>query len=131
MCAGFSFFLLFQAGNTAQCAFTIYVVHSFCPPLDPPEGGGLNCEEWGPGSQFSVCRIYCDAGKKFSQPVPQFYTCGAEGFWRPNLNALGSVNSDPSTPLVIQLSIIMLSSRQIFLLNTVPSNYSRVSSSIE
>ena len=23
---------------------------------------------------------------KFSQPVPQFYTCGAEGFWRPNPN---------------------------------------------
>ena len=75
-------------------------MHSFCPPLDPPEGGGLNCEEWGPGGRFSVCRIYCEAGKKFSQPVPQFYTCGAEGFWRPNLNALGSVNTDPFTPLV-------------------------------
>ena len=31
---------------------------------------------------------------KFSQPVPKFYTCGAEGFWRPN------PNRDPTVPFV-------------------------------
>jgi len=52
------------------------------------------CEDWGPGGRFKVCRIECDEGKKFSQPVPQFYTCGAEGFWRPN------PNKDPAAPFV-------------------------------
>jgi len=75
-----------DAGNSATCAFKIYVVKSFCPPLDPPEGGTQSCEDWGPGGIFKVCRIKCEEGKKFSQPVPQFYTCGAEGFWRPNPN---------------------------------------------
>ena len=41
-----------------------------------------------------VCRIQCDENKKFSQPVPEFYTCGAEGFWRPN------PNTDPRAPFV-------------------------------
>ena len=68
-----------DAGNSATCAFKIYVVKSFCPPL-----GSQNCEDWGPGGRFKVCRPECDPGMKFSQPVPQFYTCGAEGFWRPN-----------------------------------------------
>jgi len=75
-----------DAGNSATCAFKIFVVESFCPPLDPPESGSQNCEDWGPGGRFKVCRIECDPGMKFSQPVPQFYTCGAEGFWRPNPN---------------------------------------------
>ncbi len=96
-----------EAGNTAQCAFKIYVLSkcfmimlqrmssttnalssdSFCPPLDPPQGGVQACEDWGPGGRFKVCRIACDEGLRFSRPVPQFYTCGAEGFWRPNPNA--------------------------------------------
>lgn len=76
-----------EAGNTAQCAFKIYVLNSFCPPLDPPVGGSQSCEDWGPGGRFKVCRISCEDGLKFSQDVPQFYTCGAEGFWRPNPNA--------------------------------------------
>ena len=75
-----------DAGNSATCAFKIYVVEEFCPPLVPPEGGTQSCEDWGPGGIIKVCRIECEDGKKFSQPVPQFYTCGAEGFWRPNPN---------------------------------------------
>ena len=76
-----------EAGNTAQCAFKIYVLNSFCPPLDPPQGGSQSCEDWGPGGRFKVCKIECQDGLRFSQKVPQFYTCGAEGFWRPNPNA--------------------------------------------
>ncbi|XP_040577922.1 uncharacterized protein uif [Lepeophtheirus salmonis] len=76
-----------EAGNTAQCSFKIYVLDSFCPTLDEPDGGYQTCEDWGPGGRFKVCRIYCNNGLKFSQNVPTFYTCGAEGFWRPNLNS--------------------------------------------
>ena len=75
-----------DAGNSATCAFKIYVVREFCPPLEAPQGGTQSCEDWGPGGIFKVCKIGCSDGKKFSQPVPQFYTCGAEGFWRPNPN---------------------------------------------
>ena len=38
-----------DAGNSATCAFKIYVVEEFCPPLVPPEGGTQSCEDWGPG----------------------------------------------------------------------------------
>ena len=65
------------------------IIGSFCPPLDPPVGGIQSCEDWGPGGRFKVCRIACNEGLKFSGSVPQFYTCGAEGFWRPNPNAQG------------------------------------------
>ena len=74
------------AGNTAQCDFKIYVLKQFCPPLDPPENGIQDCKDWGPGGRFKTCEIDCGDGYEFSQNVPKFYTCGAEGFWRPNLN---------------------------------------------
>jgi len=76
-----------DAGNSADCSFKIYVMEVFCPPLNEPEGGKQKCEVWGPGGRFMVCKIFCDEGMKFSQNVPEFYTCGAEGFWRPNPNA--------------------------------------------
>ena len=83
------------AGNTAQCDFKIFVLKSFCQPLDPPKGGSQFCEDWGPGGKFKVCRIECNEGLRFSQDVPSFYTCGAEGFWRPNHNA-----ENPNAPFV-------------------------------
>ena len=55
--------------------------------MDPPIGGSQSCEDWGPGGSFQVCRIACDEGLKFSTEVPEFYVCGAEGFWRPNSNS--------------------------------------------
>lgn len=64
----------------------------FCPPLADPVGGFQQCKDWGSGGQFKVCEIQCNSGLKFSQPVPKFYTCGAEGFWRPTEN--------PALPLV-------------------------------
>ena len=46
----------------------------------------MECSDWGVGNRWQVCRIFCNGTKQFSQEVPKFYTCGAEGFWRPNPN---------------------------------------------
>ncbi|XP_045614794.2 uncharacterized protein uif isoform X1 [Procambarus clarkii] len=80
------------AGNSATCSFNVYVLEEFCPKLDDPVGGVQRCSDWGPGGRFKVCKIECNDGLKFSTKVPDFYTCGAEGFWRPT--------HDPSYPLV-------------------------------
>lgn len=74
------------AGNTATCSFKVSVLSEFCPPLADPIGGTQNCKDWGAGGQFKVCEIACHSGLRFSEPVPEFYTCGAEGFWRPTAN---------------------------------------------
>lgn len=81
-----------QAGNSATCSFKVYVLSEFCPRLADPVGGTQTCKDWGSGGQFKVCEVHCNAGLKFSQAVPQFYTCGAEGFWRPT--------QDPSLPMI-------------------------------
>ena len=96
------------ADNSAHCTFKIYVLESFCPPLDPPEGGSQNCEDWGPGGRFKVCRISCNEDMKFSQSVPEFYTCGAEGFWRPN------PNSNPTSPFVYPACSVASPAQKIF-----------------
>ncbi|XP_052128948.1 sushi, von Willebrand factor type A, EGF and pentraxin domain-containing protein 1 [Frankliniella occidentalis] len=75
-----------QAGNAATCSFKVYVLSEFCPELADPVGGKQTCKDWGAGGQFKVCEISCNSGLRFSQPVPRFYTCGAEGFWRPTDN---------------------------------------------
>ncbi|XP_013781236.1 uncharacterized protein LOC106465521 [Limulus polyphemus] len=72
-----------EAGNTAQCDFHIHVLSEFCPVPLPPVGGQRHCSDWGPNGSFKACKISCDEGLEFSQPVADFYTCGAEGFWRP------------------------------------------------
>ncbi|XP_059477749.1 uncharacterized protein LOC132198041 isoform X1 [Neocloeon triangulifer] len=71
------------AGNAATCSFKVYVLSEFCPELADPVGGTQACRDWGSGGQFKVCEISCNSGSRFSEPVPKFYTCGAEGFWRP------------------------------------------------
>lgn len=50
-------------------------------PLSP-QNGEKHCLDWGVNNRFKVCRIQCNENLAFSQPVPQFYTCGAEGIWR-------------------------------------------------
>ncbi|XP_055681349.1 sushi, von Willebrand factor type A, EGF and pentraxin domain-containing protein 1 isoform X2 [Lutzomyia longipalpis] len=80
------------AGNTATCTFKVSLLPEFCPPLADPLGGTQVCKDWGAGGQFKVCEIACHPGLRFSEPIPEFYTCGAEGFWRPT--------NDPSKPLV-------------------------------
>lgn len=72
--------------------YILYFAAEFCPPLADPLGGYQSCRDWGAGGQFKVCEIACRDSLRFSQPVPPFYTCGAEGFWRPTAN--------PSLPLV-------------------------------
>ncbi len=62
------------------------VIAEFCPPLADPIGGFQICKDWGYGGQFKVCEIGCNNGLRFSEEVPKFYSCGAEGFWRPTLN---------------------------------------------
>nr|XP_022919679.1 sushi, von Willebrand factor type A, EGF and pentraxin domain-containing protein 1 isoform X1 [Onthophagus taurus] len=79
-------------GNTATCTFKISVLSEFCPELPEPIGGVQTCKDWGAGGQFKVCEISCNPGLSFSQEVPKFYTCGAEGFWRPTQN--------PSLPMI-------------------------------
>lgn len=69
-----------------------FISAEFCPPLADPLGGYQSCRDWGAGGQFKVCEIACRDGLRFSQAVPPFYTCGAEGFWRPT--------PDPTLPLV-------------------------------
>ena len=96
------------AGNTAQCDFKIYVLKQFCPPLDPPENGIQECKDWGPGGRFKTCEIFCDNEYEFSQNVPKFYTCGAEGFWRPNLNP------DPTSPFVYPACTRSSSAQKVF-----------------
>lgn len=72
---------------------TFHVISAeFCPPLADPIGGTQICKDWGYGGQFKVCEIECNHGLRFSEQVPKFYTCGAEGFWRPTTN--------PNLPLV-------------------------------
>lgn len=108
------------AGNTATCTFKVSVlceyirihlfykiichvkltsnIHcpvvlaEFCPELPDPIGGQQSCKDWGAGGQFKVCEIACNPGLRFSQEIPKFYTCGAEGFWRPT--------SSPTLPMV-------------------------------
>lgn len=63
------------------------VLSEFCPELPDPIGGYQTCKDWGAGGQFKVCEIGCNSGLKFSQEISKFYTCGAEGFWRPNTDA--------------------------------------------
>ena len=100
-----------DARNSASCAFKIYVVESICPPLDPPKGGSQSCEDWGPGGIWKVCRIQCDEGKKFSQAVPKFYTCGAEGFWRPNPV---QANKNPASQFVYPACSAATQAQKIF-----------------
>ncbi|ODN06404.1 Fibropellin-1 [Orchesella cincta] len=73
-----------QAGNNAMCRFKVYVLAEFCPALLDPEGGASQCSGWGPGGHFKACEITCNSGLKFSQSIPKFYACGAEGFWHPS-----------------------------------------------
>lgn len=80
------------AGNSATCSFKVSLLSEFCPPLADPLGGAQVCKDWGAGGQFKVCEIACHPGLRFSEAVPEFYTCGADGFWRPSLN--------PTQPLI-------------------------------
>lgn len=76
-----------EAGNAARCDFQIHVIKDFCPVPPPPVNGERQCSDWGPGGRFKACSVACNAGYEFSEVVPDFYICGAEGFWRPTEEA--------------------------------------------
>lgn len=97
------------AGNSATCAFKVYLLPEFCPSLADPIGGVQMCKDWGSGGQFKVCEIACNPGLKFSQPVPKFYTCSAEGFWRPT--------NDPSLPMVYPACSNAKQAQRVFKVN--------------
>ncbi|XP_071439306.1 uncharacterized protein uif isoform X2 [Hetaerina americana] len=97
------------AGNSATCSFNVYVLADFCPELADPVGGVQMCRDWGSGGQFKVCEIACNPGLRFSQEVPRFYTCGAEGFWRPTLN--------PALPLVYPACSASKPAQRVFKIN--------------
>lgn len=84
-------------------------VAEFCPELSDPIGGTQICKDWGSGGQFKVCEISCNPGLKFSQEVPAFYTCGAEGFWRPT--------NDPSLPMVYPACSAAKPAQRVFKIN--------------
>ncbi|XP_037083875.1 LOW QUALITY PROTEIN: neurogenic locus notch homolog protein 1-like [Pollicipes pollicipes] len=73
-----------DAENSALCSFRIHVLKEICPTPEDPNGGYQECSTWGPNGRFRYCKIRCDPGLQFSQPIPDFYVCGPEGFWRPN-----------------------------------------------
>ncbi|XP_018013808.1 sushi, von Willebrand factor type A, EGF and pentraxin domain-containing protein 1 isoform X2 [Hyalella azteca] len=97
------------AGNSATCSFNVYVLEDFCEDLADPVGGTQRCSNWGPGGRFKVCSIECNPGLKFSTQVPDFYTCGAEGFWRPT--------TDPSIPLVYPACSQASPAQRVFKIN--------------
>ncbi|XP_064091137.1 sushi, von Willebrand factor type A, EGF and pentraxin domain-containing protein 1-like isoform X2 [Macrobrachium nipponense] len=97
------------AGNSAMCSFNVYVLPDFCPTLDDPVGGVQRCSNWGPGGRFKVCKIECNDGLKFSTRVPDFFTCGAEGFWRPT--------SDPAHKLVYPACSPSTPAQRVFKIN--------------
>ncbi|UYV83192.1 clec-78 [Cordylochernes scorpioides] len=71
-------------GNSAQCRFKIHILNELCNLPLPPVGGQRHCSDWGPSGRFKVCSISCDRDLAFSQNVPRFYSCGAEGYWLPS-----------------------------------------------
>jgi len=97
------------AGNSATCSFNVFVLEEFCPKLEDPIGGIQRCSDWGPGGRFKVCKIECNDGLRFSTQVPDFYTCGAEGFWRPTM--------DPTIPLVYPACAPASAAQRVFKIN--------------
>uniref|UniRef100_A0A8L8KFJ7 Sushi, von Willebrand factor type A, EGF and pentraxin domain-containing protein 1 n=1 Tax=Heligmosomoides polygyrus TaxID=6339 RepID=A0A8L8KFJ7_HELPZ len=91
-----------NASNTAECNFKtnhiisifasniltyfflkIHVSREHCPPLEDPVNGVQACESWGPQLRYKACSIECRDGYEFSRSPAVFYTCAADGMWRP------------------------------------------------
>ncbi|KAF8374256.1 clec-78, partial [Pristionchus pacificus] len=72
-------------GRTAHCSFKVNVIRSLCPRLAEPQNGLQNCESWGPSLRYKACSIRCRDGFAFSVPPSSFYTCAADGVWRPTI----------------------------------------------
>ncbi|VDM57880.1 unnamed protein product [Angiostrongylus costaricensis] len=69
--------------NTAECSFKIHVSREHCPSPEDPVNGVQACESWGPNLRYKACSVECNDGYEFSRPPAIFYTCAADGIWRP------------------------------------------------
>uniref|UniRef100_A0A0K0DJ67 Sushi, nidogen and EGF-like domain-containing protein 1 n=1 Tax=Angiostrongylus cantonensis TaxID=6313 RepID=A0A0K0DJ67_ANGCA len=69
--------------NTAECSFKIHVSREHCPSPEDPVNGVQACESWGPHLRYKACSVECNDGYEFSRPPAIFYTCAADGIWRP------------------------------------------------
>ncbi|VDL80711.1 unnamed protein product, partial [Nippostrongylus brasiliensis] len=72
-----------NTSNTAECNFKIHVLREHCPQLEEPVNGVQACESWGPQLRFKACSIECRDGYEFPILPAIFYTCAADGLWRP------------------------------------------------
>uniref|UniRef100_A0A914YVY8 Sushi, von Willebrand factor type A, EGF and pentraxin domain-containing protein 1 n=1 Tax=Panagrolaimus superbus TaxID=310955 RepID=A0A914YVY8_9BILA len=72
-----------NSSNIAQCTFKVHVAQEFCPDVADPIHGVQACENWGPDLKFRACSIQCEEGYEFSSSPAVFYTCSADGVWKP------------------------------------------------
>lgn len=75
-----------NATNQAQCNFKIRVGKENCVDASDPVNGVQSCESWGPQLKYKACSIECRDGFEFPRPPAVFYTCAADGHWKPNKN---------------------------------------------
>ncbi|KAK7506491.1 hypothetical protein BaRGS_00001966, partial [Batillaria attramentaria] len=79
-----------DAGNTAVCAFSVFVSVSICPALATPRGGGLQVCQLQSGN-FDACTASCPAAdQELVTDVPEYYACGPSGQWE-NLQEQGGL----------------------------------------
>lgn len=113
-----------EAGNTEKCSFNLYVLKELCPMPLSPVGGEKSCLDWGVSGRFKVCRIQCNEGLAFAQPIPLFYACGAEGTWRPK-NTIGDVFSEYLLNGLSENSLIQQSSQQLVFPACAPEHHAQ------
>ncbi|CAB3409320.1 unnamed protein product [Caenorhabditis bovis] len=77
-----------NATNQAECSFKIRIGKANCEDLADPVNGLQSCEKWGPQLKYKACSIECRDGFEFPTPPAIFYTCGADGEWRPNKHSM-------------------------------------------
>uniref|UniRef100_A0A0N4ZHL7 Delta-like protein n=1 Tax=Parastrongyloides trichosuri TaxID=131310 RepID=A0A0N4ZHL7_PARTI len=75
-----------ENNNFVECHFNIYVSTNYCIQPEDPINGLQACESWGPNNSYKACSITCHDGYEFPLEASSFYSCSAEGLWRPNIN---------------------------------------------
>ncbi|CAL2041937.1 unnamed protein product [Caenorhabditis brenneri] len=68
----------------AQCNFKIRVGKENCVDAADPVNGVQSCESWGPQLKYKACSVECRDGFEFPRAPAVFYTCAADGKWKPN-----------------------------------------------
>ncbi|KFD52311.1 hypothetical protein M513_06874, partial [Trichuris suis] len=102
-----------HSDNVAQCAFEVRVQRSVCPHTTDPKNGMSRCRTWGADLRYQACVVQCHEGFAFSVPMPEFYTCGSDGIWRPR--------TDPVSFRYPECSPAMPSLRMMHVLLDYPS----------